>query len=321
MAARRVNPNIVKLHRAYSIGELAARAKDFKRFHREQAVAFKARLGQARNTRTGERISKATMLSTLRDLRSFFFWLAHQPGFKSHIAYDDSAYFNLSDKDVAVARARREKQVPSVDQINHVLAAMPGDSVLARRDQALVAFAALTGARVGALASFRLGHVDLSGGSVEQDARTVQTKFSKTFRTYFMPVCQPALAIVSQWAGELQRDHLWGPNDPLFPATAMGLGNDHGFVAIGLARHGWATPILPGVCGGGPALFQPAQFPRHAGASRHEPESFARRDESLEPKPGPCRCADYVHLLWACADPSPGPADQHVSQAKGQRQL
>jgi integrase len=221
--------------------EESTRAKDFRRFHREQAVAFKAKLGQARNARTGERISKATMLSTLRDLRSFFFWLAHQPGFKSHIAYDDSAYFNLSDKDVAVARARREKQVPSVDQINHVLAAMPADTVLARRDRALVAFAALTGARVGALASFRLGHVDLAGGFVEQDARTVQTKFSKTFRTYFMPVCQPALAIVAQWVGELQQEHLWGPNGPLFPATAMGLGTDHGFVAIGLARHGWST--------------------------------------------------------------------------------
>lgn len=221
--------------------EESTRAKDFKRFHREQAVAFKARLGQSRNARTGERISKATMLSTLRDLRSFFFWLAHQPGFKSHISYGDADYFNLSDKDVAVARARREKRVPSVDQINHVLATMPADTALARRDRTLIAFAALTGARVGALASFRLGHVDLAGGFVEQDARTVQTKFSKTFRTYFMPVCQPALAIVTGWVGELQRDHLWGPDDPLFPATAMGLGNDHGFVAIGLARHGWAT--------------------------------------------------------------------------------
>ena len=32
-----------------------------------------------------------------------------------------------------------------------------------RRDRALIAFAALTVARAGALASFRLGHVDLAG--------------------------------------------------------------------------------------------------------------------------------------------------------------
>jgi len=221
--------------------EESARAKDFKRFHREQAVAFKAKLAQALNVRTGERISKATMHSTLRDLRAFFFWLAHQPGYKSHIAYADADYFNLSDKDVMVARARREKRVPTFDQIDHVLATMPTDTVLARRDRALIAFAALTGARVGALASFQFAHVDIAAGLVEQDARTVQTKFAKSFRTYFMPVGDTAIGIVSDWVSELTRDHLWGPTDPLFPSTVMGLNPEGGFTATGLARHGWAT--------------------------------------------------------------------------------
>src|SRR5687767_4781465 len=67
--------------------EESTNARDFKRFHREQAVAFKSALALSVNGRTGDRISKATMLSTLRDLRAFFFWLAHLPGFKSHIAY------------------------------------------------------------------------------------------------------------------------------------------------------------------------------------------------------------------------------------------
>ena len=158
-------------------------ARDFKRFHKAQAVAFKARLAASTNARTGERISKATMVSTMRDLRTFFFWLAREPGFKSHIAYSDADYFNVSDKDVAIARARREKRVPTLTQVHHVLSVMPAETVLERRDRALVAFAALTGARVGALASFRLGHVDMEEGFVEQDARTVRTKAAKTFRT------------------------------------------------------------------------------------------------------------------------------------------
>ena len=170
-------------------------ARDFKRFHREQAKSFKAKLAKALNQRTGERISKATMLSTLRDLRAFFFWLAHLPGFKSHIAYADADYFNLSDKDVSIARAKREKRVPTLAQVHRVLAAMPADTVLERRDRALVAFAALTGARVGALASFRLEHVNIEEGYVEQDARTVRTKFAKTFRTYFKQIGGEALAI------------------------------------------------------------------------------------------------------------------------------
>ena len=221
--------------------EEATRGRDFKRFNREMAVAFKARLAEAHNARTGERLSKATLLSTLRDLRTFFFWLAHLPGYKSHIRYDDADYFNLSDKDVTIARARREKPVPTLDQLHHVLAAMPTATVLERRDRALVAFTALTAARVGALASFQLGHVNLAEGCVEQDARTVNTKFAKTFRTYFMPIGGEALAIVADWIAELQRDHLWGLADPLFPATAIGLGEAGGFMAIGLARHGWAS--------------------------------------------------------------------------------
>ena len=92
-------------------------------------MAFKAGLAKAVNVRTGERISKATMNSTLRDLRAFFFWLAHLPGYKSHIAYADADYFNLSDKDVAVARAKREKRVPTLAQVRHVLSGGAATSI------------------------------------------------------------------------------------------------------------------------------------------------------------------------------------------------
>ncbi|MEO6152988.1 MAG: site-specific integrase [Croceibacterium sp.] len=215
--------------------------RDFKRFHRAQAVAFKAKLAKALNVRTGERISKATMLSTLRDLRAFFFWLAHLPGFKSHIAYADADYFNLSDKDVSIARAKREKRVPTLAQVHRVLDAMPADTVLERRDRALVAFAALTGARVGELASFRLEHVSIEEGYVEQDARTVRTKFAKTFRTYFKPIGGEALATFQAWVAELARDQGFGGDDPLFPPTQTGLDENGCFYAAGLSRSSWST--------------------------------------------------------------------------------
>jgi len=215
--------------------------KDFKRFHRQQAVAFKRRLGEALGERSGERLSKATVQSALRDLKAFFEWLAREPGFRSHIEYANADYFNLSEKDAAIARARRDKPVPTLEQVGRVLAVMPSATTLERRDRALVAFAAITGARVMALATFRLGHVNLQAGHVEQDARTVATKFAKTFRTVFMPVCDGALEIVAEWVAELRDTRLCGPDDPLFPAPAMGLGEHGGFQPQGLARHGWAS--------------------------------------------------------------------------------
>ena len=221
--------------------EESTRWKDFRRFHREQAVAFKAKLAGAVSARTGGRLSKATMLATLRNLRDFFFWLAHLPGFKSHVAYADADYFNLSDKDVTIARARREKRVPTLEQVLHVLSLMPSETALQRRDRALIALAALTGARIGALSSFRHGHVNLDEAYIEQDGRTVQTKFAKTFRTYFKPIGGQALAIVASWHRELEQEHLWGPADPLFPATEMGLSTEGGFVAAGLSRRDWST--------------------------------------------------------------------------------
>lgn len=215
--------------------------KDFKRFHREQAMAFKQRLAEAINAHSGEKLSKATVHSALRDLKAFFEWLAREPGYRSKIAFSDADYFNLSEKDVAIARARREKAVPTLEQVEAVLAAMPGETALQRRDRALVAFTTITGARVNALATLRLGHVDLDGGFVEQDARVVATKFAKTFRTYFMPVSEQAVELVTAWCAELREDHLWGPADPLFPATAMGLDGNGAFQPHGLARHGWAS--------------------------------------------------------------------------------
>ena len=266
-------------------------ARDFKRFRREQAMGFKETLADARAARTGERLSKATMQSTLRNLKAFFDWLAPQPGFKRRIAYGDADYFRLSEKDTAVARARRVKAAPTLEQVRHVLATMPSATVLDRRDRALVAMAAITGARANALASFQLGHVDLAGSFIEQDAREVRTKFGKTFRTYFMLVCDGALEIVAEWIGELERDHLWGPADPLFPATRMGLGATGGFEVQGLARRGWATttPIRDifkrAFAAAGLPYFNPHSFRdmlvRHAMALDLSPELMKSLSQNL----------------------------------------
>lgn len=215
--------------------------KDFGKLHREQIIAFKRKLTDSPNARTGERLSKATMVSTMRHCKDFFVWLKREPGFHNRIAYSDADYFNLSAKDVTISRARRDKAVPTLDQVHHVLATMPAGSVVERRNRALVAFTAMTGARVGALASFRLRHVDVDKSFVDQDARTVATKFAKTFRTFFVPIGGEAEAIFAEWVRELTTDLLWGLDDPLFPATEMGIDEAGGFRPAGLLRTGWRT--------------------------------------------------------------------------------
>lgn len=221
--------------------EEATGHRAFAKFHREQAVAFKRRLGDETNARTGKPLSKSTVDGTLRALREFFLWLAGQPGYKTRIQYCDADYFNLSDKDVAVARAKRPKSVPTLEQMHHVLSVMPHGTDVEKRDRAVVAFATLTAARANALASFRLKHVDLAQGLVQQDGREVRTKFAKTFTTWFFPVGGDALGIVTEWIGYLRTELHWGDDDPLFPATLVGTSAQGGFTPAGLRRQGWRT--------------------------------------------------------------------------------
>jgi integrase len=219
--------------------------RDFRAFHIEQAIAFKRRLAEQRSQNGGQNLSKATLHATLAHLKRFFRWLAGQPGFRRRLSYSDANYFNLSDKDSRIATARRETAFPTIEQVIHVVATMPNDSEIQRRNRALVAFTLLTGARDSAIASIKLGHVDLVSRSVYQDAREVKTKFSKSFTTFFFPVGGGTLQIVEGWVNYLKQAKLWGNDDPLFPATRTAIGAANQFAVVGLKREHWssAAPI------------------------------------------------------------------------------
>ena len=116
-----------------------------------------------------------------------------------------------------MATARREQVGPTVEQVKHVIALMPAESAIQRRDRALVA------------------------GCVEQDAREVQTKFSKTFTTYFFPVGEEIRQIMAEWVAFLREEVLWGNDDPLFPATRIALRDSRQFEAAGLERAHWSS--------------------------------------------------------------------------------
>ena len=220
------------------------RHRDFRLFHYKSAVGFKDHLRNCLNGE-GKPLSKATLNSTLSNLKAFFYWLAEKPGYKSRFRYADADYFNLSEKEARVATARRERHGPTLEQVEAVLECMPSTSDVELRNRALVAFALVTGARDGAMASMKLKHVDLESLCVKQDAREVKTKFSKSFVTTFFPVSRTAEEIVTDWVEHLRTHLLFGPDDPLFPATRMGLNVVGQFEPLGLERKHWtnATPI------------------------------------------------------------------------------
>jgi integrase len=244
-AKRHSEPTVDASAKALNRFEIYNKYRGFKAFHIEQAIAFKKHLAEQHGHHSGEKLSKATLYATLTQLKRFFQWLALQPGYKSHFQYCDAEYFNVSDKDARIATAQREQKAPTLEQIKHVINMMPSGTEIERRNRALIAFTLLTGARDSAIASMKLKHVDLYASRVDQDAREVKTKFSKTFTTYFFPVGDEICGIVAEWVSYLREDKLWGNDDPLFPATLVALGATRQFEVSGLNRNHWssASPI------------------------------------------------------------------------------
>jgi integrase len=225
--------------------EVYTNHREFMRFHYEQAIAFKRHLAEQNAQRSGEKLSKATLYATLTQLKRFFQWLSDKPGYKSRFQYSDAEYFNLSDKDTRIATARRGQKAPTLEQVKHVINTMPAGTEIERRNRALIAFTLLTGARDRAIASMKLKHVDLAANCLNQDARDVKTKFSKTFTTFFFPVGNEIRQVVAEWISFFREEKLWGNDDPLFPATHIAVGPSHEFEVSGLERKHWssATPI------------------------------------------------------------------------------
>lgn len=215
--------------------------KDFAAFHIEQARKFKRDMADHINPETGKPLAKATMRSRLDHVKAFIHWLAGQPGYKSKISYSDSDYFNLSANDTRIATAKRDRPVPSADQIRHVLKSMKAETDIEKRDRALIAFAFLSGVRDDALASLSLRHIDVQSRKVFQDARDVRTKFRKTITSWFFPVGEDVETIVRDWIDFLTTERLFGLDDPLFPSTAVSVGENGLFGTNGLTRKHWSN--------------------------------------------------------------------------------
>ena len=221
---------------ATSIGQ-----KDFARFHREWAMKFLRDTTAGINAKTGRPLSKATIRSRLMAVRKFCKWLADQSGYKSRITHADCEYFNPTSNDARIATAHCERPIPTLEQIQHVVAVAPNKTDIQKRDRALIAFTLLTGMRDNAIASLPLGKVDLDRRMVDQDARVVRTKNGKTMTTFFFPVGAEIEAVVTEYIEHLRNRLQFRDADPLFPRTAVAQTQNRSFAAVGLTREYWTS--------------------------------------------------------------------------------
>ena len=215
------------------------RHKSLKRFHINQAMAFREHFEAETTPKTGKLLSKSTITANLKALHDFFKWLAEQPGYKSRIKFSDADYFTPSLQDERVARATRRQFIPTVSQVHKVIASMPNSTIVERRNRALISLTILVGPRGAATASLRLKHIDIDARVLNQDGAEVNTKFRKTFRAGFYPVGGDAERILREWVAELRDTLGYGPDDPLFPKTKRTLNQEGKFEHVELDRAPW----------------------------------------------------------------------------------
>lgn len=282
--------SIDKVAAALTRFEESTGGKPFRAFHIDQAKAFKRTLAKAK-TMNGRPLATGTISATVRAVKAFFLWLSQRPGFRSRISAADCAYFNLSARDEAVAHARRETPFPSMAQALRAFRLMPAETETERRNKALFAFLLLTSARVSAVASLKLRHIDLAEGQVFQDAREVHTKASKTIYTTFFPVDDEVRACFEGWVAYLRDVRLFGPSDPLFPKSVAGFDRAGAAAGTRLARAHWKTTApIRAIIG---EAFEAAGLPRFGphsfrktleqwGATRYvTPEAFKAFSQNL----------------------------------------
>jgi site-specific recombinase XerD len=234
--------SIDKAAAAISTYERYLDGRDFRAFHSERARSFKRRLSSQQNARSGTKLSQSSINGVLREIKAFFKWLADQSGYKSKIKHSDADYYSPDRKSENAGRNSCWKPHPSPEQVRHLITQMPTETVVQRRDRALIAFLFLSGSREGAAITLRIGHVDLANSCVHFDGKTVNTKNGKTFTTAFFPLGNDVEAIVSDWIAELKTDHLFSASDPLFPKTRVGIGPSRRFETMGICRESWASP-------------------------------------------------------------------------------
>lgn len=225
--------------RAVAEYEQFTSGRDFGKFKSDDAIRYKKHLLSDGGRRAAELSSRATVRTKLQQVQRFFRWLAEQPGFRTSILFSDVEYFNLSTRDARLANERRPRPSPTVEQVVHAIRSMPAGTQIEKRDRALIACVLLTGIRVSALISLKLKHIRRDGRGIEQDAREVRTKFSKSFPTFYFPVGADVLYAFTSYIDFLRTELLWGDDDPIFPTTKQ-LGQS--FRPAGLERQHWVTP-------------------------------------------------------------------------------
>jgi site-specific recombinase XerD len=211
--------SVEKMERAIHLYRESTNDEDFKFFTIEKAIEFKNFL-KARKFR-GKNLSANSYRTYLIHLKKFFGWLAKQSGYKSRIKLDAIEYLTVSKKDNRMAAQRTIKRFPTLEYMKELADSVDTQTEVGLRNRALIAFAALTGIRDGAIISLPMMSIIEDGCYVIQDPKEgADTKFGKTIYSKIFKFDPDLFKYFFEWFKYL-KEKGFSDVDPLFPRSKI----------------------------------------------------------------------------------------------------
>jgi site-specific recombinase XerC len=182
----------------------------------EDISSYRLELIRLKNLPTDQGgLSGSTIAHKATQLREFLTWLEKQ--FPPSKRLQDLASYLQLPKGVTAKRLNeRQRDVPSLENAHEMVTRLPTSTLRELRDQAMVAFAFVSGLRAAALTSFRIKHLDLENRSVLQDGQDMRAKNGKCFRVYWFPRTEPLQDIFLNWIEKL-KELGFESDDAVFP--------------------------------------------------------------------------------------------------------
>jgi len=194
--------------------------KDFKRYTNDDVDRYRTELRRRANTNEADSLSISTLRHRASHIRRFLDWLIKQDHMEK-LPRSLPDYVTLSKADTARAKKPEPRPYPADEEAVLLVSSIPGNSLVERRDRAIVATSFLLGTRANATASLRIKHINLERHCAFQIATESRIKNSKTQTTWFFPGDPIFEQTLTDWIRELERfgamgdDALFSPDEEL----------------------------------------------------------------------------------------------------------
>ena len=193
---------------------------DFANLDRFNSVIAKQFMNALRNM---TELSESYLFRITTDMKKFIHWLANEPEGK-RVKYNDADYLNLTNNEIHAARATGYKPSHDYATLLEVAHKMPKDTVVDKRNRALVSLQILGSFRASELVNFRMDTIVFDSKNnvffADINPRKIKgIKFRKE-RQATLFNHEELLENIIKWHDYLQTEWNFDKVDPLFPSIS-----------------------------------------------------------------------------------------------------